>query len=198
MEADQILLSSNGLAEWSSYSVEHKVTLTSHAMVHRNDLYLFDPIELADDPFDVLCRQARPRAIVLTNGNHVRASRLFAERLQIPIWAPERSAVDGLQVKTLPTGETEWEGWNLFPLPGGGPGETAFRLQIPSLVVIGDAIVNLEDHGFIVLPEKYCKNQVQLKEGLERLVQDPFEQLAVAHGSFVKEKASDKVRELLS
>jgi len=186
-----------GVFRWEGFSPDHRVELTSHAVVTQGRLFCFDPIPLANDPFDELSRRAVPAAIVLTNENHERDAALWRERWQVAIWAAPDATLRLHDVKHFLAGQTEWEGWRLHWLPGGAGGELAFRFAGLSLVVFGDAIVNLPKRGLELLPEKYCCDQGQLRQNLRRLLQEPFERALMAHGQPIPESASTKIAGLL-
>src|SRR5437879_2496617 len=76
-----------GVFRWEAFSPEHKVELTSHAVVFGGKVFCFDPIALAEDPFRRLSRLGQPAAIILTNENHERGCRSWREQWRVPVWA---------------------------------------------------------------------------------------------------------------
>ena len=186
----------SGAFRWEVFSSEYKVQLCSHAVVAQGRLFCFDPIPLADDAFDELSRH-RPAAIVLTNENHERVAALWRERWQVAIWAAPDAILQFHDAKHFLPGQTEWEGWKLHWLSGGAGGELAFRFAALSLVVFGDAIVNLPKRGLELLPEKYCHDQGKLRHHLRNVLHEPFERAVMAHGQPILESASTKIADLL-
>ena len=63
-----------GVYRWECFSPEHKVELTSHAVLVEGKLYIFDPIELTAEAKQRLLAGQQVEAIVLTNENHERAA----------------------------------------------------------------------------------------------------------------------------
>ncbi len=75
------------LALWHAYDSASKTELYSTALaLPASRLLLIDPIDLDQDPEHELGQLGRPAAIVITNGNHWRASRAWAAQFQIPIF----------------------------------------------------------------------------------------------------------------
>jgi hypothetical protein len=194
--ADKMEEFMSGVIRWEVFSAEHKVELTSHAVVAQGRLFGFDPMPLSGGLFDELKRRG-PAAIVLTNENHERAAALGRERWQVPVWAAPGATLLLHDVERFLPEQTEWEGWRLHWMEGGAGGELAFRFAGLSLVVFGDAIVNLPKRGLELLPEKYCRNQRLLRQNLRNLLQEPFERALMAHGQPILESASTKIANLL-
>ncbi|MDB6034653.1 MAG: hypothetical protein JWM16_4991 [Verrucomicrobiales bacterium] len=187
-----------GIFRWEAFSPEHKVELTSHAVLLNGALYCFDPILLAHKRMVDLASRGVPKAIVLTNGNHERASEKWRERWKVPVWTSEGAGLDQLGCQALPSGQASWqEQWEIHPLEGGAPGETAFGCAELSLLIVGDAIVNLPYRRLELLPAKYCVNRNLLEMNLRKVVVPSFERLCVAHGQTLVRGASEAVRKLL-
>jgi glyoxylase-like metal-dependent hydrolase (beta-lactamase superfamily II) len=182
-----------GVFRWEIFSAEHRVELTSHAVLEDGRLFCFDPVALEEEAFDQLSRLGRPEAIVVTNENHLREALLFRERWRVPVWTSAWAKLSLPDLFRIGADEREWRGWQLHPLPGGAGGELAFRIQDRSLVLVGDAVVNLPGRGLEILPEKYCEDPVLLRRGLRELASAPFERLCMAHGKPLMERASERV-----
>jgi glyoxylase-like metal-dependent hydrolase (beta-lactamase superfamily II) len=187
-----------GVLRWAAFSAEHKVELTSHAVVREGRLFVFDPIPLAASARAELERCGRPFAIVLTNENHERATAEWRERWQVPVWAAPGAALSLPGVLRLPVEQGMWESWRVHDLQGGAGGEIAVRWAEESLVVFGDAVFNLPRHGFDLLPEKYCRDVRLLRERLRCLVGEPFERALFAHGAPLLGGASARVAALVA
>lgn len=187
-----------GVFQWSAFSPEHKVELTSHAVLNNGQLYIFDPIELAERPREVLLRQGEVAAVILTNENHERSAGFWREWTRAKIWSAGEVSISLADVQHWPGGQRQWLDWELLPLPGGPAGETAFYWRERSLVVLGDAVFNLSQHGFDILPEKYCQDHDKLREGLVELTKLEFQTALLAHGRPLLADASNRVRKSLS
>jgi hypothetical protein len=196
-EAESIQQIFPGVFRWKIFSAEHKVELCSHAVVVNGQLICFDPVPLANEAFYELSRQGMPNAIVLTNENHQRDCAVWRERWRVPIWADAAASLTIAGIQRFESEQSHWQSWQLHRLVGGAGGETALRWSRESLVVCGDAIVNLPSRGLELLPDKYCRDPALLRRRLRELVGQPFNRLVMAHGSPVLENASARVSELL-
>lgn len=194
---------------WEVYSESHKVLLTSHAFFVNQAWWIFDPISTPGFSFETAVMQSCPGAttdcpwnIVLTNGNHERAVDAFRsvspstqvhvtkgsdlENLADTIWNPDQN-------------DHSLGPWQRMRLRGGAAGETAYYLQSEQGVVIGDALVNLPDREFEILPDKYCENPDQLRISLNQMIRTwKIERLWTAHGNPIANGAGSAVERLLS
>lgn len=183
---------------WSAFSPAHKVELTSHAVKVGTELTVFDPIPLSEAGFAMLGSKGHISAIVLTNENHERDAARWSELCKAPIWAAEDAVLSLKGVGRFTRSQSSWQGWNLVSLEGGAGGETALRHPTRPLVVVGDAVVNLDGRTLELLPEKYCRNQALLKRSLATLVTKPIETLLMAHGNPLSPEASEKLKPLIA
>ncbi len=85
----------------------------------------------------------------------------------------------------------------MIPLPGGGPGETAF-LAPEGYLFLGDAVINLESHGLALLPKKYCRNERENRASLQKLLDSEFSIVSFAHGTPLRRQAKERLRALLT
>jgi hypothetical protein len=175
---------------WSAYSPAHRVELTSHAVQTAQGWWIFDPIPLESPPFS----PGEIAGILLTNDNHERDCAAWATLYGVDCWAAAE-AVD------LPAWVRRWNrpgpflGWQWIPLPGGAPGETAFHDPDRSLLILGDAVVNLPGRLLEILPDKYCRDPRQLRESLRLL--PAVETALVAHGEPLLKDAGRRLQGLL-
>jgi glyoxylase-like metal-dependent hydrolase (beta-lactamase superfamily II) len=188
---------SPGIFRWAAFSPFHRVELTSHAVLADGGLLVFDPIPLAAESQARLHAFAGPRALVLTNGNHLRASQAWSAQLGARVWsqAPEFFPADLKIVHWCLIHSPPFASWVAHPLPGGAPGETAFLHAGLSLAVFGDAVVNLPGRTLELLPDQYCTDPRQLRRSLKGL--PPFERALFAHGQPLHTGASDRIAALL-
>jgi glyoxylase-like metal-dependent hydrolase (beta-lactamase superfamily II) len=195
--ADRLEEISPGIFRWAAFSPFHRVELTSHAVLADGGLLMFDPIPLTEEPQARLHVFAGPRALVLTNGNHLRASQAWNARLGARVWSqtPDLFPADLDIGHWSLVNPPPFAGWVAHPLPGGAPGETAFLNAGLSLAVFGDAVVNLPGRTLELLPDQYCTDPRQLRRSLKGL--PPFERALFAHGQPLHTGASDRIAALL-
>lgn len=180
-----------GLVRWSVYSPAHKVELTSHAVVSRDLTLIFDPIlPLPALPIPASVR----RRILLTNANHERDALECSRHLDAEIWGPPDVEFTLPAVHRWGDATGDWAGWKPIPLPGGADGETAFYCPDRSLMVFGDAVVNLPERTLEILPAKYCRDRDRLATSLQKL--PDFNHAVFAHGLPLMENAADRIRSL--
>ncbi|MDP9291556.1 MAG: hypothetical protein M3O82_04225, partial [Verrucomicrobiota bacterium] len=158
------------LAFWQGYDPAVKTDVSCCAVLAEAGLIFVDPLPLADDVLCELTESAIPAGIVLTNENHLRSSEEFAKRFEVPI---RKSA-------NCEDGATIFGDMRVIHLPGFAPGEMA--VHCGTTLMIGDALINLEPHGFSILPEKYCTDVKAGRISLHKLLQFDFDTITFAHG----------------
>lgn len=186
-----------GVYRWEFFSNHHQVELTSHAVVIRKELFLFDPIPLAEGPFRQLRALGRPAAILVTNANHLRDAPRWQEILGIPLLSSVEANLSARRLSSMGASVQSLGPWRVSRLVGGTRGELAFRWPERSLVIIGDAVTHLPKYGLNILTRKYCQDQDRLRHSLRQFVVEPFEQLLMAHGRPLAKAASKKVGKLV-
>ena len=179
---------------WSVYEPSVKCDLSCTAIKSRRGLVIIDPIPLAIPAWQELLEIAPLRAILLTNGNHVRDSDRLRKEYRIPIITAPLTHRDITELKPdIVLMETE----NLYgivpiSIPGATAGETAFLSETGTLV-IGDAVINLDgEKGLELLPDKYCVDAEQNRASLRKLLNFDFNILTFAHGTPVTSHAKEK------
>src|ERR1700679_2981716 len=83
--ADEFQTLSDTLFHWSVYDPSLKCEIACTAIKATSGLVVIDPVPLAEPAWRELLALAPLRAILLTNGNHVRATATLRERHQVPI-----------------------------------------------------------------------------------------------------------------
>jgi glyoxylase-like metal-dependent hydrolase (beta-lactamase superfamily II) len=118
----------------------------------------------------------------VTNANHQRASAEFSERFKVPIFAGAES-FDDVQL-------------NAVAIDGAAPDEIA--LCVNQSLIMGDALINFEPHGFTFLPAKYCTNFKRMRQSLRQLLDLDFERILFAHGIPITSRAHERLAQLLN
>ncbi len=181
-----------GIWRWWAYSPAHKVELMSHAVRGRAGAWVvFDPIPLNPHLVETWCDGGGIDTIVLTNGNHERAAaewrRAFGCRVAGA--ADVSWEMEGIRNDR----DVVLDGWKAIRLEGGAPGETAWWLESESLMVFGDAVVNLAGRSLELLPDKYCQDPKALRRSLRSLLSIPFEFALFAHGDPLPRGAAARI-----
>lgn len=168
----------NDLFVWQGFDPSSKVDCASTAVRTPEGFVLIDPIRLEEQALARMVDDDRVAAILLTSGNHERASAYEKKRLDVPVLAPHGAEQDLTADRWVAGEETIFGVLRAVPLPGAGPGETAYLFG--DVLILGDALVNLDGVG--VLPEKYCSDAAQLVRSLRRLAELEFDTVCFAHG----------------
>lgn len=192
----EFCLVSTSFAIWYTHDPTVKADLFSTAFAARNELTVVDPIVLPAPYRGELDSLGRVTIVVVTNANHLRDTLNFS--FSGSIFAPsELDAVlphnhalsDGLQVGPF----------RALKIDGAADGE--FALYHPDdggTLIVGDALINFEPHGFGLLPQKYCNNQKQMIRSLRRLLDLDFNRIFFAHGNPIVTRARERLALLLS
>ncbi|MCE0482948.1 MAG: hypothetical protein LV479_01765 [Methylacidiphilales bacterium] len=190
---------SDTLYHWSFYHPAVKCEMGCTALKLSSGWVVIDPVPLRESAWKELLALAPLRAILLTNGNHVRDAATLHKDHPVPIvTAPEtRRDISELKpdVALLP-GELLY-GIAAIAIPGATPGETAF-FSDTGVMVLGDAVIHTSpEKGFEFLPDKYCTDAKQNRASLRKLLEFNFHTLTFAHGAPVTTKAKEKLTTLL-
>lgn len=192
---DQIQWVSEGLAVWGDYNPGCKVECHSTFVDCGEGCIVIDPLPLSDQAWEELTRAASLRAVILTSENHERASREFAERAKVPVFAPEEARGEVSADEWFPPNALLVGNARSMALPGGALGECA--IMVGNVLVFGDAIIHLGE-DLELLPSKYCRDQRELVESLACLRGLNVQTLAFAHGWPVTQHASGRLLEFLA
>ena len=186
---------------WQAYDSKVKADLFSTALETDAGTYVVDPISLRVDGVLNLKAQRKMAGIFVTNANHARAAAEFAKAFSIPTYAHEelRGCSDFLETTGVQDGEVFSLGLTAVAIDGGPVGETALHYDANGgTMVLGDALINFEPHGFGLLPAKYCRNAKLMRRSLGKLLDYPFERMLFAHGTPILSGARAHVERLLA
>jgi glyoxylase-like metal-dependent hydrolase (beta-lactamase superfamily II) len=190
----------SNIAIWHDYDPGVKAELYSTSLTTSEGMYLIDPTPLEKEALDELIGPNRVAGIVVTNSNHHRISAQFAEQLSAPIFArcetfPDKTAQ---QTRSVADGDEICNGLRVIGIEGVAAGEIALHyLPGGGTFVVGDALINFEPYGFVLLPAKYCSNEKEMRRSLQKLLDYEAERILFAHGTPILAGASDRLRGLL-
>jgi metallo-beta-lactamase superfamily protein len=186
---------------WQAYDPKVRADISSSAVITPPGIFLVDPIPLADDAINQLTQKHRVAGVIVTNANHFRGSAQFAAVFNVPTHARRESLADhaAFGVNEIVDGTHICEGLEVIAIDGAAPGEIAlYSSDYAGALIVGDALINFEPHGFTFLPRKYCSNQKQMRRSLRRLLDYRFEKLLFAHGTPILSRGMARFQELLN
>ena len=188
---------STALAVWYTYDPTVKADLFSTAFSARNELTLVDPIALPAPYCTELDSLGRVANIVVTNANHLRDTLKFAGTYSPSIFAPSELNAELPHNHTLSDG-LQVGAFRAIKIDGAADGEFAlYHTDDGGTLIVGDALINFEPHGFDLLPQKYCTNQKRMIRSLRRLLDVDFNRIFFAHGNPIMTRARERLASLL-
>ena len=190
-----------GIFIWQVYDPAVKAELFSTALTTDSGAYLVDPIPLAADALGALRARGKTIGIFITNANHDRAAAEFARDFSVPTYAHHslRETTEFAGAIAVNDGQTLAGGLTAIAIDGGAAGEMALHcFQDGGTMVMGDALINFEPHGFGLLPSKYCLDRKLMRLSLGKLLDYSFERIFFAHGTLILSGARAKVEQLLA
>ena len=186
---------STAFAIWYTYDPTIKADLFSTAFAARNELAVVDPIALPAPHRNQLNSLGRVAIIVVTNANHLRDTLNFSRSASI--FAPSELNAELTDYHALSDG-LQLGPFRAIKIDGAADGE--FALYHPDdggTLIVGDALINFEPHGFDLLPQKYCTNQKGMIRSLRRLLDFDFNRIFFAHGNPIMTRARERLASLL-
>jgi glyoxylase-like metal-dependent hydrolase (beta-lactamase superfamily II) len=193
--ADEFQALSDTLCHWSVYDPAVRCEIGCTALKLPSGWVVIDPVPLAEAAWKELLAMAPLRAILLTNGNHVRDTLALRAQHRVPVVTAADTRRDIAELRpdvTLLPGELLY-GIMAIAIPGATPGETAFYSKT-GVMILGDAVINTSpEAGLEFLPDKYCANAEQNRASLRKLLDFDFHTLTLAHGAPVTTRAKEKL-----
>lgn len=191
-----------GIFVWQAYDSKVKADLFSTALETHAGAWVVDPIPLTPEGLlSLRANSPKIAGIFVTNANHARAAADFAQTFSVPLYVHNelRGSADFLQATGVRDGETFSPGLTAIAVDGGPAGEMALHYSANGgTMVVGDALVNFEPHGFGLLPAKYCVDSKLMRRSLEKLLDYFFERMLFAHGTPILSDARTRLEQLLA
>lgn len=197
-EVDEV---SPGIFVWQAYDSKIRADLSSTALVTDAGAYFVDPIPLASDGLLIHHALRNVAGVVVTNINHARAAAELAEAFTIPVYLHDALRGDP------PLSHATWvqdremfaPGLTAVAIDGGPAGEMAVHYNDNGgTMIVGDALINFEPHGFGLLPVKYCLDPKRMRQSLEKLLDYAFERMLFAHGTPILSGARSRVEQVMA
>jgi len=182
---------------WSHYEPAVQFEASCCAIRTPKGVLLIDPLPMTEKALCQLESFGTPNAILITNGNHQRASLELKGRWNIPILAGEGAQRELTADVWLQEGQKVLDTLNVLHLPGAGLGEIAVT-QSDVFCVFGDFLIPTPTPVRLeLLPEKYCENPQLARASLRRLSNLNAPYLLFAHGAPITGNGSKYLQQLL-
>ena len=198
--ATELVQVSDGLHLWQVYDSSAKVDLFSTALETESGVFIIDPAPLRDEIVEEFVAGRTLAGIFVTNANHCRASIEFAQKFRAQIIGHKATcaACPFSASREIEDGESIAQHTCAIQIEGAPAGEMAiYHGDHGGTLIIGDALINFDPHGFTFLPPKYCINAKQMRRSLRRLLDYRFERILFAHGTPLIHSARRKLEALL-
>jgi glyoxylase-like metal-dependent hydrolase (beta-lactamase superfamily II) len=190
----------SNIAIWHGYDSAVKAELYSTCLGTPDGTYLIDPIPFEREALSELIGSNCVAGIIVTNGNHHRASAKFAEKFSVPLFGRTEALRNkaARELKRVTDGDEISEELRAIGIEGAGDGEIALHYSADGgTFIIGDALINFEPYGFALLPGKYCSNEKEMRRSLRKLLAYKAERMLFAHGTPILSQGSERLRGLL-
>ena len=184
---------------WQSYDPAVKADLFSTALVTHDAAFIIDPIPLHSSQISQLRREGRIAGIVVTNANHQRAAAWYSDQFSAPIFAHRDSFQDKNPARFVEIRDgTKIDHLEVIQIDGAVAGELAlYHSPDDGTLIVGDALINFEPHGFTFLPRKYCADEKQMRRSLRKLLGRKVERIFFSHGMPILADATARLQQLL-
>jgi glyoxylase-like metal-dependent hydrolase (beta-lactamase superfamily II) len=199
--AQEVARVAPGIHIWQAYDPAVKADLFSTGLETEAGAFLVDPIQLEPNSLRSLLARTKVAGVFVTNENHVRATAHFAATLSIPVYA-HRDLLESAEFSSatgVEDGKAFSKGLTGIAIDGGPKGEMSLHHDSEGgTMIMGDALINFDPHGFGFLPAKYCRDAKQMRRSLRKLLDYRFDRLLFAHGTPILSQARARVEVLLA
>ena len=190
-----------GVHAWSWFSEKKGLDFNGLYIRSGQEAVVVDPPPFAGETARLMERLGAPRAVLLTNRDHARASAELAARFGIPIRIHEKDApLVSVPLGTpFKDGEILEAGLRAVHVPDAkSPGETAFHFADARALIVGDAVIGRPAGALSLLPAEMFADAARARAGIRRLLDRPFEALLVGDGQSILEGGRAALETFLS
>ncbi|PWU10900.1 MAG: hypothetical protein C5B47_01515 [Verrucomicrobia bacterium] len=171
-----------GILSWCHYEPSLRFEAGFCAIRTHEGVLLIDPLPMGEKALLQLEKFGTPCAILLTNGNHQRASLELKPRWNVPILAGAGAQGKLTADVWLQEGQEILSTLWVLSLPGAGVGEIAV-VRRNAFCIFGDFLIHMPSGRLELLPDQYCEDPQLARASLKRLRNLNVPSLLFAHGA---------------
>ena len=184
---------------WSIFSDEKGYTFNGFAVITTVGTILIDPPLSEDLDWAALDELSPHHAVYITNRNHSREARKFADRYKIPLRIHES---DRAQAEAEADEATNTDGslsteLQILHLPGKSPGEIGFYLPRQKAMIVGDVVIGVPDDELSIYPPEKIDDMDELFRSARKLLDYDFDALLLCDGKSFISGGKSKLEEFL-
>lgn len=186
--------------QWSVWQPDRNVFFNSYFIARPQGNVIVDPLPASDEDLAAIKEKGGAALIVITNRDHERKAREFAERFGARIAASERDAplLSGAVDKQLRAGDEPFEGAFVIAFEGlKSPGEIALHLPDHKAAIVGDALWGDPAGSLRLLPDSKLLDPPRAVLSLRQLWALRLETLLVGDGACIFHGADRVIGEYL-
>jgi uncharacterized cupin superfamily protein len=179
-----------GVSSWSQWQPDRNLFFNSWFVERTAGNFVVDPLE----PDDAVLSHINAKglaAVVLTNRDHERGAKTFADRFHVPVIAPARDAAEiGVPVdRTYDDGDDVF-GWRAVRFDGmKSPGESALFRSSDRAAITGDAFWGVPAGALTLMADEKLANPEQAALTTRKLLGLNVQHLLVGDGTPIFERA---------
>lgn len=178
-----------GIWTWSVFNPEKGLNFNGWYVKKGLESVVIDPPTPGESVIEEVRRLGRPKAILLTNKHHTRASEVFRRHFETPVWIHDEDR----KLMEIPVNSTFKDGGSLpcklqaVRIPDSKTsGECAFYLAGENPVMfVGDAVIGKPSGSLSMLPDEKFKDPKKAREGLRALLNFDFDSLLLGDGESI-------------
>jgi len=171
-------------------------TSSSQALLTRDGLVLIDPVRLDDAALGAL---PRPTATLLTARCHQRAAWRYRRELGAAVWLPaDASPADEQPDQAYVDGQTLPGGLRALRTPGPEWPHYCFVAEGDPGILFCSDLMSADDDGTLrFINPAYHEDPAATRASVEKLLDEPFGLLCLAHGAPLTDDPKAAIRALL-
>lgn len=191
----------SGIFTWPWFSQPHGYNFNGYFVRHAGGNLCIDPVEPPTEAIDQIGQEGAAW-VVLTNRNHVRASKKIRERTSArvaihPADAAHARKEGGIIDHELHVGEQVGP-FTVMGAPGKSPGEVVLHWPERKILVVGDAVIGNPPGSCGLLKEQVMDDPARLRTSVRGLLDLDFDILLVGDGTPLLSGAKAKLQELVA